>query len=242
MLNQVARVLLAGRSHGLGQRQLANGVVARERGGARIVERLLHVGLDTVQLGLQLRSHAPVQIGRHEMGGGYGRLDLVYPQLDVVAVRLGLPPMERHIVGRGLSHRLERLVGQMPLEEAGILHELRGEVGAVEALDDARELGIEAASAHVADAEHHRAAQRHETRHEHRGVRAHAQHRQHAGHAQAAQHAHADGREVVAQVGGQAHGSAPPIRRGSPAPGAWPGSLRARRWRPGSCAAGSRSP
>ena len=81
----------------------------------------------------------------------------------------------------------------MPLEEAGILHELRGEVSAVEVLDDARELGIEAAPAHVADAEYHRAAQRHETRHEHRGVRAHAQHRQHAGHAQAAQHAHADG-------------------------------------------------
>ena len=103
-----------------------------------------------------------MQVGRHEVGGGDGRLDLVYPQLDVVAVRFGLPPVERHVVGRGLPHCLERLVGQAPLQEAGLLHELRGEVGAVEVLHDARELSVEAAPAHVAQAEHHRAAQRHD--------------------------------------------------------------------------------
>ena len=38
--------------HGLGEARLADGVVLDERGGARIVQRLLHVALDTVELAL----------------------------------------------------------------------------------------------------------------------------------------------------------------------------------------------
>ena len=77
---------LAGLSGDGGQVHLADGVIAFDRGGSRVVEGLIHLGFDALQLAGHFGGFGARVVGQHELDGGDGRLYLVDPQFHVTAV------------------------------------------------------------------------------------------------------------------------------------------------------------
>ena len=85
-LDEEAAVALAGFPRRIGQIHFADGVVALDRGGSRVIEGLVHLGLDAFQLAGHFGRLGPGVVGEHELDGGDGGLYLVNPQLHIAAI------------------------------------------------------------------------------------------------------------------------------------------------------------
>ena len=202
--------------HGLGEARLADGIVLDERGGARIVQRLLHVALDTVELALDPCGLGTVQAGGHERRRGDRRLDLVDPQLYVIAVGFGLLLVRGHVVGGGLPRRLQGLVSQASFQEVGRFYERRGVIGAIEVSHHLFEIAIERATTRVVHCQGEGRACQHDACRQHRGVRTGTEHSDHGADRDRAHDGDGDRKGTIPEKGCRAHRARHPrSRRGA---------------------------
>ena len=190
---------------------LANDVVPVEGRRARVVERLVDVAVDAPELTRERRRDLPrIAVGDDPCRGD-GRLDLVNPRLDVLAVLVRLVTSGVSLDTTLARDRLDGVPRNLPLDEARLPHELDGvERGLVLTTRGGGKVAPEPTPADVVERDaRNRGTQEQEVEKDDR-VASHATAVQNHIHKEDGEQRHADCGGTIAKVSSESHGSPTP--------------------------------